>query len=325
MREKIISVPVHGYKGYLWSVDDAIRIGRDFHLVGVAVGGISEFPNQYHVYGMPIQVGQQNIILSTRKGWVRTLRYESKTVIKNESLFDSIFTENLKSSLYTKTTNNIYDMFGYQNLEINRKRSKLKKSVITTTNSLALFEIHKKTLIGEKFTEKYSSIPLSTTKITNKSNDLIWPLFLTAFQRAHYAVVHDLHSQGYWISEGVKFGGEFLAYPGDLELFHAQFVVRVLRKDLRMIPCIFTAHVRCSHTTHKKLLIGTTNEKCIPFGRNKSHHTYNLRMHKIQKTFDHKSNYLNKSIRLVQMGNHIIAIEYITAFAFRNSREKVTL
>merc|ERR1712224_565358 len=93
--------------------------------------------------------------------------------------------------------------------------------------------------------------------------DMTWPLSLTKFQRACYAVVYDLHSVGYWTTEGTKFGGEFVAYPGDPNLFHAKFVIRVFCKNQCLLPCIFAAHVRCSHTTRKQLVLASVNEKYI--------------------------------------------------------------
>lgn len=36
---------------------------------------------------------------------------------------------------------------------------------------------------------------------------------------------HDLWNKGFFITEGTKFGGDFLAYPGDPIQFHAKYVV----------------------------------------------------------------------------------------------------
>ena len=46
-------------------------------------------------------------------------------------------------------------------------------------------------------------------------------------RRAAYA---DLWRRGYWLTDGLKFGGHFLAYEGDPLLYHAAFVVRCVAR-----------------------------------------------------------------------------------------------
>ena len=44
-------------------------------------------------------------------------------------------------------------------------------------------------------------------------------------------VFRDLWRRGFYLTEGAKFGGDFLAYNGDPVAFHAQFVVICSNKD----------------------------------------------------------------------------------------------
>merc|ERR1712224_529884 len=154
--------------------------------------------------------------------------------------------------------------------------------------------------------------------------DMTWPLSLTKFQRACYAVVYDLHSVGYWTTEGTKFGGEFVAYPGDPNLFHAKFVIRVFCKNQCLLPCIFAAHVRCSHTTRKQLVLASVNEKYISRqekDKKKICRTYYLKIIGIRKhlsRFNIEFEYQDQTLRLIQLGNYVLYIEYITASTLRN-------
>ncbi|RLV86457.1 tRNA-splicing endonuclease [Meyerozyma sp. JA9] len=40
-----------------------------------------------------------------------------------------------------------------------------------------------------------------------------------------YKVYSSLRSRGYWVSPGLRFGGDFVAYPGDPLLFHSHLIV----------------------------------------------------------------------------------------------------
>jgi hypothetical protein len=71
------------------------------------------------------------------------------------------------------------------------------------------------------------------------------------------AVFADLHAQGYFLTSGSKFGGDFLAYPGDPNLYHAQFVVRVLPLEQVLNPVLFKGLARGVHAARKHLLLAS--------------------------------------------------------------------
>lgn len=64
----------------------------------------------------------------------------------------------------------------------------------------------------------------------------------------------------YYLTDGVKFGGDWLAYPGDPLLFHAQFVVRVVSLQETMNPLLFVASTREAHAARKHLLLAFTTQ-----------------------------------------------------------------
>lgn len=49
------------------------------------------------------------------------------------------------------------------------------------------------------------------------------------------------------MTSGAKFGGDFLAYPGDPLLYHAQFTVRCVRNDAAQHPLALAAAARMAH------------------------------------------------------------------------------
>lgn len=52
------------------------------------------------------------------------------------------------------------------------------------------------------------------TSISSARAAGIWDYPSTAFERARCGVFHDLWTQGYFMGGGIKFGGEYLVYPG---------------------------------------------------------------------------------------------------------------
>lgn len=43
-----------------------------------------------------------------------------------------------------------------------------------------------------------------------------WKFPETTVERLRYSVFKDLWHKGYYLTAGIKFGGDFLAYPGEL-------------------------------------------------------------------------------------------------------------
>lgn len=64
----------------------------------------------------------------------------------------------------------------------------------------------------------------------------------------------------YRITGGSKFGSDFLLYPGDPTLFHAQFCVRLLPLRAPLLPPLLAAACRGSHQARKHLLLASVEE-----------------------------------------------------------------
>ena len=85
------------------------------------------------------------------------------------------------------------------------------------------------------------------TEVTNKANlqdstlvcvdtrskniqtkDVCWEFPETEVEQVRCKVFSDLWEKGYFITNGNKFGGDYLVYPGDPLRFHSHFIVKVL-------------------------------------------------------------------------------------------------
>jgi tRNA-splicing endonuclease subunit Sen34 len=67
-------------------------------------------------------------------------------------------------------------------------------------------------------TSSSSSTPASSsstyTDLAAARSDKVWTYPSTLEERAKYAVFRDLHEKGYWMGGGLRFGGDWLVYPG---------------------------------------------------------------------------------------------------------------
>lgn len=93
----------------------------------------------------------------------------------------------------------------------------------------------------------------------------VWTHPATAAEALRYRVFLDLHERGcgcdsvslaaeadpatrrYTMTSGAKFGGDYLAYPGDPVLYHAQYTVRCVHHDAPQHPLALAAATRMAH------------------------------------------------------------------------------
>lgn len=56
----------------------------------------------------------------------------------------------------------------------------------------------------------------------------VWTYPATLEERARCAVFEDLHAKGFFLSTGLRFGGDFVVYPGDPLRYHSHYTAAVL-------------------------------------------------------------------------------------------------
>jgi len=68
-------------------------------------------------------------------------------------------------------------------------------------------------------------------------------------------VFRNLWQRGHYITAGLKFGGDYLVYPGDPELYHAHFVALVQRPNQGITPLQLVALGRLATAVKKTFLV----------------------------------------------------------------------
>ncbi|KAJ2781235.1 tRNA-splicing endonuclease subunit [Coemansia javaensis] len=61
-----------------------------------------------------------------------------------------------------------------------------------------------------------------------------WPE--TDRDRLRFALFRDLHARGFYVTRGVKFGGDYLLYPGEPMRHHSSHVVTLVDRDQGLAP-----------------------------------------------------------------------------------------
>ncbi|KIY51019.1 tRNA-intron endonuclease catalytic domain-like protein [Fistulina hepatica ATCC 64428] len=84
----------------------------------------------------------------------------------------------------------------------------------------------------------------------------IWDFPTTLSERARCGVFVDLWMKGYFMGGGIKFGGEYLVYPGDPLRYHSHFTATIVESpSADMRPMEIVAHGRLGTATKKTHLL----------------------------------------------------------------------
>uniref|UniRef100_A0A915L9V6 tRNA-splicing endonuclease subunit Sen34 n=1 Tax=Romanomermis culicivorax TaxID=13658 RepID=A0A915L9V6_ROMCU len=77
-----------------------------------------------------------------------------------------------------------------------------------------------------------------------------------------FAVFKDLHDRGYFLTGGFKFGGDFLAYPGDPFVYHASYIVLIVENKDKILTLDKFAYCRLGSLVKKTFLLCYWNDDC---------------------------------------------------------------
>lgn len=297
-----------GDKGYLWTPNEALRIRRDQRIVGISVGAFSKLQSQKNFCSLPLHHSMEDTNLTIRKGWGKTVLFKSESLRENISLIRTkcvnpllgrIICTNILSSISLAGENDIMD------LDESGTYRTIKSPSIYVVRSL---ELTYATSVCQTISlDRAVKIPHIPRNLGKPAFDLNWPYPCTVQQRAQCAVVEDLHCLGFLVSDGGKFGGEFLAYSGDPELYHSQFVIRVLASDKCLPLCILIAQARTSHGSRKHLIFAHTKE--VPY-------IPNALIRRQSSAKDHPINYLLYKSFLYQRPKRIRATKYVVSVSY---------
>ncbi|KAI0069885.1 hypothetical protein K474DRAFT_1632537 [Panus rudis PR-1116 ss-1] len=109
----------------------------------------------------------------------------------------------------------------------------------------------------------YSSQGCTYSSIESAREAGVWTYPNDLHERAKCGVLRGLWEKGYYMGVGIKFGSDFLVYPGDPLRYHSHFAATVIDSPSSLLrPMEIVAHGRLGTATKKAhLLCGWDDEK----------------------------------------------------------------
>jgi len=202
------------------------------------IGGIAEFKQQNRVRGLPLQLSPEEVTYLLHDERIIRIYSMDEFATKVRVVEDTSHTRNP----YDRGTDSSSSSSSSGSDDDDGDNDKKRK---TWQYALA----H-----GTEFV-----IPNEGDGVEERKWDCAWEYPQTEEDRWRCRIFADLKKKKYCITAGSKFGCDYLLYPGDPTLYHAQFCVNVIPIDQPFVLSCLSASCRGSFQARKHLLLASVD------------------------------------------------------------------
>ncbi|XP_045450755.1 tRNA-splicing endonuclease subunit Sen34 [Melitaea cinxia] len=268
MSENKIPLYVKDGVAYVWNAKDWNTIRVNYRICGALFGTIASFPRQNDFKGLPMMLLSVEAALLVEKGFCELfelsklnedLSEEQKQQIKeaDEKVLDEQ-AEAFKMRKISQLSQKI-DV-----IVAGKKKKMLSKGIVDVN-------IDKEALLQEEINKIPKLAPIHTLvhlptehsldiEPTPLQVNVLKPCILSGEGAIQYSIFKDLWEKGYHITNGSKFGADFLIYPGDPVKFHSMYMLRCVNNTTEGFrPPSLVAFGRLSVSVNKLAVFGFCN------------------------------------------------------------------
>lgn len=222
-KEKMIPITIVGERGLIFEIDHISAL-RDLGITGVLSGTLPMASQQNVFLGVPLQLLREEVI------WLvdEKLGY----LVPSETFYKSIrstLTEESLEELSEKKSEDLQRQRDEKEAELEAKMAQLKierKTHKGTNSSMSYFFEIPNTSVEtiptyKSFQEYYDKLHLQASLL----DEFCKMTTYNPKDALNYSVYRHLKAQNYYIAPGMRFGGRFIAYPGDPLLYHSHLIV----------------------------------------------------------------------------------------------------
>ncbi|XP_012231670.1 tRNA-splicing endonuclease subunit Sen34 [Linepithema humile] len=272
---------------FIWSANDWLRLRRDHRIIGELVGTLPKSIRQDVFPGLPLLLFPEEVTLLVEKKIACVVQCTNLEKPPTESLYKKFqeYTDTLlieqeerliefRKQQVTSKMGIIVDGKKRKILGLHTNKKNMKKPLDRKTQeALDSIKIDTESLLEEelaklpKLNKNEALVQTHTAhpwfiKDDVKIVDWKYPLIPVDQQLTiRYKVYKDLWERKYYITSGEKFGGDFLAYPGDPIMFHAYYIIQCKCKNEEMPIAALITQCRVSCNVRKTLVFATYCEE----------------------------------------------------------------
>ena len=261
----------------LWTAREYKIVRQNYRIIGSLLGSLPGYRQQDSTRGLPVLLSKEEVYVLKENEWAR-IRFKTKKRKRNSSENEEAEEQQLLLQPRATTTRNQLRAMKASKKSQWGGAAKKKQKVVPKKKNDKEEETKKKSsnnrdriVDWEQVLGRSSSVvlPLTTGELDDAPPEeeeeeayekRVWRK-MSKIDRYKCAVFKDLHKKGFTMTSAAKFGGDYLAYPGDPMLFHAYFTVRVLERGEKMTPLSCSSVTRMAHAARKNVVFAFCGEE----------------------------------------------------------------
>ncbi|CAH7683111.1 hypothetical protein PPACK8108_LOCUS16418 [Phakopsora pachyrhizi] len=286
-----IPICISNGKAYVWDIDHVRRLRVDHQICGLLTGTLPQLAQQNVFLGLPLELMPEEVF-SLAKSGIAILIDEKQAhrapTLEEASLFkakeDTRIAHDIRILTLREAERRAAMKDQYRSeiekaAEIKQAQNAQSKDFVVSklNDDPAFTEISGSQALKSPVPEIHHRIPVKllserpsySQEGSCSFNDLdsacangLWEFPTEGHQRARCEVFDNLWKRGMFLGLGLKFGCDFLVYPGDSLRFHSHFACTVISDPLRLIePLAIVSYGRLATAVKKSHLLACWDEE----------------------------------------------------------------
>ena len=219
------------------------KLRSELHICGIVVGTLPQISQQSLFLGLPLLLQEEEATFLVDRGYA----YVVDDVARHQTFTD-----------YTA------DQISAVNEQKTREATERAELARTIAKEHRIAVLRSKNLhdVADKL-ESATDGPLDLgTRVETTSDFAAEPKIDSRRDTPRYRLFAHLHDKGYYMTPGLRFGGDFVAYPGDPLRFHSHFTCKAKADDEAWPLMDLVSGGRLGTGVKKSWLIGS-GEQCF--------------------------------------------------------------
>lgn len=264
---KPIKVYLQNDKPLIWSSTDAVKIREEWRIVGCLIGCLPRLPRQNNHLGLPLQLSKEEVTLLLEKGAILLLndatglkepseKEREEFIEYREASYQSqvdLFRAERKKEIYQNMANIIEG----KKAKAQKEEKKDSSEATEPSEKEEDFSIDVDKVPIPPIPRKFSLVQIFTESPYRLDQEIPaeWSHPESKQEQLRYHVYRDLWNQGFFLSNGSKFGGDFLVYPGDPSRYHSHYIAICIPHDKPMSALDIVRMGRLGSNVRKTVLM----------------------------------------------------------------------
>jgi tRNA-splicing endonuclease subunit Sen34 len=270
--DELIPISVVGGRGLIYDLDIVKHLREKYHICGTLIGILPTVPQQNVFMGVPVELMPEDMEYLVKELKVACLVDD---VDAHRAAAAGLTRNDIDKISYERDQNHQKQMEIYKEntwqkrkeaLERRRQNGQLDEPPLDEDRETVLqsMSLNVKSAITFKIPSSTSLATYNPNRFTAGNSFLVVPP-----SRGAYHIYRELIGKGYYVSPGLRFGGQFLAYPGDPLRYHSHYIVIGYDWDQDFSVLDIVGGGRLGTSVKKCWVIGALDE-------DQSYHTYSV-------------------------------------------------